>query len=980
MKSSAFFFVCLLFPIATYGGEIQGKVLNAQGAAVSGATVTVSTDHQPSSPKVATAADGTFDIRDLPPGVYTVTVSIANPQQTLRREVSIGSGAAAVRTEFRVPAVQAQQISGAEERNPNIFIYRIDLNDLRNRLTTARGPDTQYIPELRPSQNYFGAEFGAPLLAFDGIRPRPLLNRWHGSLSALHQNSALNARNFFNVGRLLPSRSTTYDVTAEGPLTPQKVTLLLDFGQTFTSGWVNGNVQAPLANERAPRSTNAQVNSIIGNLLKAFPAEIPNLPGVSLRQLNANATRDIVSYDGLARVDMKVSDKTSIAARYFANNYSEDPFQIIVGQNPHTDLRFQGLYTNLTRTFSPHTVGRFGFHFDRARAELHVTDAYSDLFKPFGLTTAPDVVFKSGSLGLSATLGLGPGKQFPRLRVQNHFQYFADVTKDAGRHSLTAGWSIARAQVNDLQSDNARGSIVFSNDFGADEATNFLLGRPSSFSLAVGNLYRGFRNWEHTFYFGDQIRLRPTFSVSLGVRYELMTAPQEVNHLTDVGFPTDKNNLAPRFGFAWNPAKGKTTLRGAYGISYSTIFPVSFGMTRFNPPGVGVLQLQQPDLVSLLGLLATSSQRPAPGARSALFRLSPDLVFPYSHEYSFAIERELPQGMQLRLAYIGMRTIHLLTQGVYNRPLPDPRPICDVSNINRTCNTTGDINLRRPDPRYFDDTLIESNSIGYYDAVQVSLNKRLSRGLTIRTSYTFGKSIDLGGDFTNTASGVEAPPEVGITTCDQCSRVSDQKGPSLFDTPHAFVVTYSYNLPFRSQSSRWASALGRGWQISGTTIFQSGTAYHIHSGSDGPGYGNVDGSTQDRPNILDPSILGKTLGDPDTAPLILGADTCQAPTVAIPYLHCKKFDANIPISGRGNLGANTFRKGTTNNWNLAIGRTFRLPTGSERSLQFRAEFYNLFNRPQFDKPGSFVSSETFGKITNTANKGRQVQFSLRLNF
>ena len=93
------------------------------------------------------------------------------------------------------------------------------------------------------------------------------------------------------------------------------------------------------------------------------------------------------------------------------------------------------------------------------------------------------------------------------------------------------------------------------------------MGTASSFTLALGNLYRGFRNWEHIFFLEDQIRLSASLSLNVGVRYELMTVPQEVNNLYDVGMRPDHNNFAPRFGFAWNPGKGKTTVRGSYGIS-----------------------------------------------------------------------------------------------------------------------------------------------------------------------------------------------------------------------------------------------------------------------------------------------------------------------------------------------------------------------------------------------------------------------------
>ena len=539
---------------------------------------------------------------------------------------------------------------------------------------------------------------------------------------------------------------------------------------------------------------------------------------------------------------------------------------------------------------------------------------------------------------------------------------------------MTAGWGIVREQVNDLQSDNVRGSLVFTSDFGNDEITNFLEGRPSSFTLTLGNLYRGFRSWEHYAYFGDQIRLLPTFSVSLGLRYELLMAPTEVNDLTKIDFPVDKNNFAPRFAFAWNPRAGKTTIRGTYGMSYSTYYPISYGMTRFNPPGVQVLQISAPDLSNLVNLLATA--KPTSGGRTALFRLSPDLVFPYTHSYSLGIERELPGAMQMRMAYIGFRSFHLLSMGIFNRPGDVPGIVA----------TTRNANDRRADPRFFDINMIESNANAYYDAFQVSVDKRLSRGLAFRATYTFSKNIDFNGDFTNTASGAESPPDVGTPTCELCSRISDQKGLSLFDTPHAFVLNYNYSLPFPGANPGWTSALLRGWQISGTTVFQTSVPFHIHTGGDGPGFGNVDGVVTDRPNILDPSLLYQTFDDPDTAPVLLGANTCVKPNtpdgngVAEPYLRCKFFDGNIPVGGRGNLGFQTFRSAGVANWNFALGRVFQLPGGRERSLQFRAEFYNLFNRAKFAAPGFQLSSETYGKITNMTNRGRQMQFSLRLNF
>lgn len=950
-----------LFAAAAFGAQIQGRVTNAQGAGVAGAKVTVTQPSEEGKWEATTSADGTYTVTGLASGLYLVAV--AGPAGTLRREVVLAAASAEARADFQF-APPAAAAPTAEERNPNIFIYRIDLNDLRNRLTVARGPSPEYISEFKTEQNYFGAEFGAPLFVFEPLRPRTLFQSWRGSLFGLHQNSVLNARNFFNVGPLLPSRSTSYNLSANGPLVSDKASLLLQFGQNFTSGFVNGNVIVPLPEQREALSGNPQLDAAIRSLISAYPAQLPNLAN---GQLNSNAPRDIDATDALARFDWKPGGRSALAFRYTVSDYLEDPFQLVAGQNPQTSLRNQGAHLNLTRTYSPRTVAQMGFYYDRSAALLETTKRFNDLLAPLGITTVPDLDMRNEATNI------GPNPKFPRRRMQNRFQFSADLNHTFGKHTLKTGWTLARIQVNDLQSDNSRGTLIFQSTSDSrgnlSAIDNLQRGTPSFYNITIGDLYRGFRNWEQALYVEDQIRFRPTFSFSLGLRYELMTAPVEVNGRTDLGFRTDKNNFAPRVGFAWNPGGGKTTLRGAYGISYSTIYPISYGMARFNPPAVQLLSLTNRSMLEELTLGNNARTLvPQPGGQSALWKLSPDLEFPYSHQYTFSLERPLPWATTVRASYIGMRSFHLLSQGIYNRGLPSTT----------IPNTTTTINQRRPDQRYYDINIIESNSNAYYDAAQLVLDKRLSRGLSFRASYAFGKNIDLGGDFTNTSTGTEVPPETGTSACEFCSRNDDQKGVSLFDTPHVFVLSYSYNLPFPANPNGWAAVLFKGWQISGATIFQSGTPFHFHTGSDGPFRGNVDGHTQDRPNVVDPSILGRSLDDPDTSVSLVGADTCDR-RGGVP-IRCRYFDTDMPVGGRGNEGWNTFRKDGTNNWNVSVGRTFRLPGGRERSVQFRSEFINLMNHAQFEKPGIAISGPTFGQITNTVNKGRQVQFSLRINF
>jgi hypothetical protein len=949
----------MLYSTASLAAEIQGRVLNAQGAAVPGARIVVATPQGAALGEATTKEDGSYSVPDLEPGSYVLTVSAPSVTGSLRREVAVQQDSEPVRADFQFqPAAVAANIA-AEERNPNIFVYRIDLNDLRNRLTVGRGPDPTFTPQFSSDLNYFGAEYGAPLFSYEILRPRSLVRAWRGSVYALHQNSKLNARNFFNVGPLLASRSTSYSMTANGPLFSENVSLLVQYGNSLTSGAVNGNVQSPKDNQRVPTTTDPAKRAFIASLLRAYPTESPNLGET---RLNSNAPRSIDSKDALLRLDRRHNENTNLAFRYTVSDYGEEPFQIIAGQNPQTDVRTQAAYLSLTHSFSPDTTSRFAFNYDRTGASLLPTERFLDLFAGLGLPSVPDIDFASDEF-----TDLGPLPQFPRRRAQNRFQTYADVSRSAGKHTWKAGWSFTRVQLNDLQSDNSRGILRFQRDFGRSEVENFLEGTPSRFVLAVGTFYRGFRNWEHFGYVEDQIKVAPTLTVTAGVRYELMTAPVEVNNLTDVGYDADANNFAPRVGFAWNPRQGKTVVRGGYGISFASIMGVTYGMTRFNAPQVQVFQADRD--VDLLNPLANLSQ-----LSQTIYQLDPALIPAYSHHYTLGIERSAPWGMTVRLGYVGSRTFHLLMQQTYNRARP--------STV--LPNTTQTIQARRPDQRYADIIAIESNANAYYDALVFSADKRLSNGLTFRALYGFGKNIDTGGDFTNTATGVEKPPEIGTSTCEVCDYVSDHKGVSLFDTPHAFTLSYSYTLPFAASANGLVKNLFSGWQVSGTTIFQSGTPYHIHTGGDGPGLGNVDGWGQDRPNLKDPSVLGMSFDDPDTSELLMGVKTADGrplcARVAAGYLDCPYFDTNLPVGGRGSIGMNVFRKDGTHNWNFAFGRTFPITGGRERTLQFRTEFINFFNHAQFDKANVQMSGVIFGQITNTANKGRQVQFSLRLNF
>ena len=168
----------------------------------------------------------------------------------------------------------------------------------------------------------------------------------------------------------------------------------------------------------------------------------------------------------------------------------------------------------------------------------------------------------------------------------------------------------------------------------------------------------------------------------------------------------------------------------------------------------------------------------------------------------------------------------------------------------------------------------------------------------------------------------------------------------------------------RPGSRGWTARITRGWNLNAVGLLKNGTPFVVDTGSDGPGSGNVDGTVGDRPVLLDPSILGRTIGHPDTS-------VQQLPRSAFRYI-------NAPQELAGNLGRNVFRRGKIANINASLSRNWKLPR--EWQMNLRAESINLFNTPQFAEPGFSISSPNFGQITNTLNDGRTFRFQLRLTF
>lgn len=312
------------------------------------------------------------------------------------------------------------------------------------------------------------------------------------------------------------------------------------------------------------------------------------------------------------------------------------------------------------------------------------------------------------------------------------------------------------------------------------------------------------------------------------------------------------------------------------------------------------------------------------------------------------MERKV-HGAVARFGYVGSRSFKLLNGYTINRAQPRP-------GIPLTLDT---VDVRRADPRYYDVRNVINAGIGYFDAAQATLDLPSRHGIQGSVTYTFGKAIDQGADFTTTAANRDVNRSRAQS---EFYQLQDKKSLSNFDSPHSLLLNYTWDLP-KVRSGALSRLVLNDWQVSGVSMLKTGTPLSLFVGSDAPGFGNVDGGPSDRPSIIDPSILGMTIPHPDIAPQILRRD---------------RFAYIQPNESRGNIGRNTLRKARIANWNASVTKQWVVGTHREWRAQLRGEVYNLTNTPQFDEPQRNLTSPSFGKITNTLNDGRVFQIGLRL--
>lgn len=827
---------------------------------------------------------------------------------------------AARRTELNLLG-QADAASGESKRNENVQFNLID-NNAQKELNIRLGTTATFTAQFDAERNYFASEYGTPP-SVSLHTPRTAVRSLHGQIYFRHLNSLTTARSFFQVGDVQPARENEYGFGVTLPA-GQRTFLQIEGNQRRIRGIVNGNAQIPLATERTALTTNPAEAAFLSRVLASYPAANPNRPDIDPRLLNTNAPQSINGDTASLKLDRILSSKDRLTASYQFVRQQVLAFQFVRAQNPNTTTGSHRNRLTWNRTLSAKTILDASVGFDRT----HI------LIVPANDNLGPAIFVSGGAL-----TSINSQTILPVDRVQNDYRAGVRLRLVRGRHTLTLGGDVLRRQLNGYDSDNHLGTFSFRANFGNDAITNLRLGRATTYFRGVGEIRRGFRNWDFASYAGDTWQVSPRLTVNLGVRWRPLLRPTEVNGLTRIPNSSDWNNVGPTVGFALRlpNIRGKNigVLRGGYALHHGEIFQATYQQLRFNQPLNVKYILNDPDLLNPLG------QLPSGTPRGVLYDLAPDLVAPYSQQAQLTWEVSLSRTWKLQAGYVGSRANKLLVHWYLNRARTEAGA------------TTATINDRRLDPRFLDIRRVVNSARAYFDAGRVTLTSQSWRGLNLELSYWLSKNIDTGADFTSTAYDTDSFRGISQS---EFNVNRDLRGLGRFDQPHAFLSRFTYAIP-----ATRLRPLTRDWQFGGVILLKSGTPFSVVSGSDALPFGNVDGTNGDRVNLLKPEVHGRTIGNPDTARQQLPRDAF-APSGIMP----------------GNLGRNTFRRGGIYNVNASLERAFRLKADSE--LRFRAESVNALNTPQFAEPGFNWVDPNFGAITNTLNEGRTFRFQLALRW
>jgi outer membrane receptor protein involved in Fe transport len=693
-------------------------------------------------------------------------------------------------------------------------------------------------------------------------------------------------------------------------------------------------------------------------------------------------------YDVLARVDHSIAASDRLTGRYYAANFYSEPILDLTNLLTYQDfaaILSQNALIQETHIFRPNLLNDLRINYAREAASRGAASGAPNM-TDLGVRNIYQPPNK-GVQSISVSGFFSFGDNLKAAFIRNNFTLADDIRWVKGDHSLSFGFHGELSRV-DIDNDFLRaGTFSFTADYTNYALASFLLGKLRNFRQGAGE-FKNNRNKFLGWYIQDNWRVAKRLTLNLGVRYEpyfpwreargrveqfrpdaywagirssqFGNAPPGLLFPGDPGVPengTDPvfSNFMPRLGFAYDlTGDGKTSLRGGAGSFYETrlngVFNNRFvDVTPFSPQ-LTVTDPQGPFSDPLQGLV-NPFPAPFPPPKDAAFPL-PVLVItadptgkykvPVVYNWNLAVERQVTSDIVARIAYVGSHSSHLMIPLELN-----PAVYIPGSSLGT--------DARRVFKNYQYITEADQSGNANYNSLQLSMEKRFARNFSFSLSYTWSKSLD-NVAYNYNATGPSDGGSYALPWYFPNSNMLD-RGPSDFDHTHRFVASWVWQSPALTQMNAALRTIAGGWQLSGVFQAQSGGPLTVLAGQD---RSRTD-LGRDRANID---------GDPR------GPGACKNAAPCVDYLNPSSF--SLPAIGTfGTLGKGVFRGPGLANVDMGFFKNF--PIRERFRFQFRAEFFNLFNRVNLNDPTNSVAAGGFGSIRGSRDP-RIGQLALKLYF
>jgi len=1025
---------------------VQGTVSDPSGAAVAGATVQVRNTGTGVTQSVTTDAQGRYTVPDLPIGDFDVQASMAGFQTVVRTGITLSVGSESV-IDFHMQIGQQQQtltvqgeVSQVETTSSTVSslvdqtqIRELPLNGRNFEQLILLAPGVQQYTGMSANSSWWGK---APTYSFSGSRPEgqallldnqdmqdfwghgtgsPTLgtslgvdaiaefqiltatysaqyggagavmnsvsrsgtNAFHGSAFEFIRNSALDSKNFFDsaVRPIPPFRKNQFGGTFGGPIKKDKMFFFVNYEGVRQLLGETKVANSPDINHRTPTSSNPAVDAAVAATLALYPIPATTSPSGIVPVVETGSQTAHENYV-LARFDYNVSAKDAFFVRYLSDRvgllepFPANPIPLWLEAD---STRNQYGVIEERHIFSPTVINSLRAYVSRPVQQgtsIETNAALQNLAGPGR---------QDATIAIAGLATLGPSTTTPYNYPATKYGEADDVVWTHGPHSIKIGVSVLRDDSNTLNFYREGSAWTF-NSLSAFLAGNAAqVGGTLPSSVIPGGAYgnRDLRSTQIAPYIHDEWKIGSTLTLNIGVRYEFETNPTLaqpqlweitnppaapagcnltqpltcftlVHHVFQDGNPTDKN-FDPRVGFAYDPFKDhKTSIRGGFGLFHNLIDYHSYTPSLWSSgSNANVVQSFPTYPFAYSNLDSPLQDNPA-------FNYNIHTT-PYVMQWNLTVQREIAAGTILSVGYVGSRGVHLMDPVDQNYAVPtfDSNGVPHFGTL-----VNGKVvPNKRIDPLYnalYDDQPI---ALSNYNAMQVALNRRFTQTFTGQLSYTYSHCVDIGSAFTGGEGGNNGFNQNPLNVNE------GDKGNCSFDIRQALRINALYAFPFKK------NRLVSGWSISAIETVVTGPPISPTMGFDN--MGDQAGATP-RPNV----VAGCNLYAGFQTPNRWFNPACfSQPTPGTPG-----------DSGRTNLTG----PGLVNT-DFSLLKDTRIPKISEQfNVQFRAEFFNILNHPNFSIPNGAVFSQTAsggavvaptaGQITSTVGTSRQIQFGLKILF